>query len=90
MTMRPRCCLVTGPAQNGPQLQVLHVQEMTQTATMVKALDQEIEQIVPVVLKKAGEMSQAGRETFLAAEASGLLTAMADCLSVARVRSWPC
>ena len=64
-------------------------QEMIQSPALVKPLDQEVEHIVPVVLKKAGEMSQAGRETFLAAEASALLSSMADCLSVARVNPKP-
>ena len=63
---------------------------MIQSPALVRPLDQEVEHVVPVVLKKAGEMSQAGRETFLAAEASVLLTAMADCLSVARVSSLTC
>ena len=62
---------------------------MIQSPALVKPLDQEVEHIVPVVLKKAGEMSQAGRETFLAAEASALLSSMADCLSVARVNPKP-
>ena len=60
------------------------LQELVQT--FGRALDPEVEAIVPVLAKKAGEMSTAGRETFLAMEASSTLAAMADLLSVGRVR----
>ena len=51
-----------------------------------RGLDAEVEHMVPVLLKKAGEMSQAGRETFLAAEASLVLSHMADGLTTAKAR----
>ena len=51
-----------------------------------RTLDPEVEAIVPALAKKAGEMSNAGRETFLAQEASNVLSAMTELLSVSRVR----
>ncbi|KAK9797407.1 hypothetical protein WJX73_006943 [Symbiochloris irregularis] len=50
-----------------------------------RALDPEVEAIVAALVKKAGEMSTAGRETFLAMEASNVLSVMTDLLSVSRV-----
>ena len=82
------CSLLAAP----PQTQVGRTltaalestQEMTQ-ALGARVLDAELEHMVPVLLKKAGEMSQAGRETFLAAEASLALTTMAEGLTTAKV-----
>jgi hypothetical protein len=36
--------------------------------TLGRAMDRELDDVVPVLLKKAGEVSNAGRETFLATE----------------------
>ena len=62
------------------------MQEMIQ-ALGARGLDAEIEHTVPVLLKKAGEMSQAGRETFLAAEASLVISNMAECLTTPKASS---
>ena len=50
-----------------------------------RGLDPEVEAMVPALAKKAGEMSTAGRETFLAQEASVTLACMVDLLSIGRV-----
>lgn len=50
-----------------------------------RALDPEVEAMVPMLVKKAGEMSNAGRETFLAMEASHTVSAMVELLSIGRV-----
>ena len=72
------------PAASRHALVLVVVQEMIQG--FGRALDVEVESMVPVLVKKAGEMSNAGRETFLAMEASNVLSAMVDLLSVGRVR----
>lgn len=52
-----------------------------------RLLDREVEDIVGVLVKKAGEVSNAGRETFLAAEADRALTEMGRNVSEARAIS---
>eukprot|EP00195_Chlamydomonas_chlamydogama_P001663 CAMPEP_0202916712 /NCGR_PEP_ID=MMETSP1392-20130828/69262_1 /ASSEMBLY_ACC=CAM_ASM_000868 /TAXON_ID=225041 /ORGANISM="Chlamydomonas chlamydogama, Strain SAG 11-48b" /LENGTH=1484 /DNA_ID=CAMNT_0049609237 /DNA_START=160 /DNA_END=4614 /DNA_ORIENTATION=+ len=60
-------------------------QEMFQT--LGKALDRELDDIVPTLLKKAGEISNAGRENFLAIEADRALADMVRNCSEARTVS---
>ena len=50
-----------------------------------RAADGEAEHIVPSLAKKAGEVSVAGRENFLATEAEAALASMVDNLSETRV-----
>ena len=47
-------------------------------------LDAELEHIMPVLIKKAGETSTAGRDTFLAQEADAVITSMLTNCSSAR------
>ena len=51
-----------------------------------RAVDAEAEHIVPLLAKKAGEVSVAGRENFMASEADSALAAMVENLSETRVR----
>ena len=50
-----------------------------------RAADAEAEHIVPLLAKKAGEVSVAGRENFLATEAEAALATMVENLSETRV-----
>ncbi|KAK9817952.1 hypothetical protein WJX72_004805 [[Myrmecia] bisecta] len=52
---------------------------------MGRALDGELEHVVPTLAKKAGEVSNAGRDTFLACEADKTLAEMVESLSEAKV-----
>ncbi|MEW5315874.1 MAG: hypothetical protein WDW38_007274 [Sanguina aurantia] len=61
---------------------LLLFQEMFQS--LGKGLDKELDEIVPALLKKAGEVSQAGRENFMSAEADKCLTEMTRNVSEAR------
>ncbi|MEW5296966.1 MAG: hypothetical protein WDW36_000208 [Sanguina aurantia] len=61
---------------------LLLFQEMFQS--LGKGLDKELDEIVPALLKKAGEVSQAGRENFMSAEADKCLTEMTRSVSEAR------
>lgn len=45
-------------------------------ASLGRGLDRELDEMVPSLLKKAGEVSNAGRENFLAQEADRALTEM--------------
>ena len=45
-------------------------------STLKHGLDSELEHVVPVLVKKAGETSTAGRDTFLAQEADVVITSM--------------
>lgn len=47
-------------------------------------MDRELEELVPALLKKAGEVSQAGRENFLVGEADKALADMVRSVSEAR------
>ncbi|GFR42338.1 hypothetical protein Agub_g3246 [Astrephomene gubernaculifera] len=49
-----------------------------------RVLERELDEIVPVLLKKAGEVSNAGRDNFLAAEADRVLAEMYRCCSESR------
>ncbi len=51
-----------------------------------RAVDAEAEHIVPLLAKKAGEVSVGGRENFMATEADAALAAMVENLSETRVR----
>ncbi len=48
-------------------------------------MDRELDEVVPVLLKKAGEVSNAGRDNFLAAEADRVLADMCRVCGEARV-----
>ncbi|GAX73544.1 hypothetical protein CEUSTIGMA_g995.t1 [Chlamydomonas eustigma] len=52
-----------------------------------KALDRELDEIVPMLLKKAGEVSNAGRENFLTSEADRTLSEMTRSVSETRAIS---
>lgn len=52
--------------------------------TLGRSLDRELDELVPALLKKAGEVSTAGRENFLVAEADKALQAMCGSVSDAR------
>ncbi|WIA17459.1 hypothetical protein OEZ85_014304 [Tetradesmus obliquus] len=56
-------------------------------AVLGRSLERELEDIVPVLLKKAGELSTAGRDNFLAAEADKALSAILAAASEARALS---
>ncbi|EFJ52893.1 hypothetical protein VOLCADRAFT_86333 [Volvox carteri f. nagariensis] len=49
-----------------------------------RAMDRELDELVPVMLKKAGEVSNAGRDNFLAAEADRTLGEMSRCCGESR------
>eukprot|EP00798_Chlamydomonas_sp_ICE-L_P017057 gene17057-23352_t len=49
-----------------------------------KILDKELEEILPMLLKKAGEVSTAGRENFLASQADKALSDMCNCATDTR------
>ena len=51
---------------------------------MGKFMDKELDEVVPVLLKKAGEVSNAGRENFLTAEADRTLAVMCRCAGETR------
>jgi len=51
---------------------MMSVQEMV--VSLGRSLDSELEHLVPVLLKRAGEVSVAGRENFLASEADAALS----------------
>ena len=61
----------------------LPLQELFQT--LGRANESELEHIVPMLAKKAGEVSNAGRDTFLAADADRTLAVLVDCCSEGRV-----
>lgn len=52
-----------------------------------RTADAEAEHIVPLLAKKAGEVSVAGRENFLATEAEAALASMVENLSEPKVSS---
>eukprot|EP00891_Asterochloris_glomerata_P001321 jgi/Astpho2/1321/e_gw1.00024.62.1_t len=58
-------------------------QELFQT--LGRASESELEHIVPMLAKKAGEVSNAGRDTFLAADADRTLAVLVECCSEGRV-----
>ncbi|KXZ45846.1 hypothetical protein GPECTOR_50g640 [Gonium pectorale] len=49
-----------------------------------RTMDRELDEMVPVLLKKAGEVSNAGRDNFLSAEADRVLGEMYRCCGEAR------
>ncbi|KAG2502218.1 hypothetical protein HYH03_000704 [Edaphochlamys debaryana] len=51
---------------------------------LARGMDRELDEIVPVLIKKAGEVSNAGRDNFLAAEADRVLGEMCRCCGEAR------
>ena len=59
------------------------LQELFQT--LGRASESELEHIVPMLAKKAGEVSNAGRDTFLAADADRTLAVLVECCSEGRV-----
>ncbi|KAF5833408.1 hypothetical protein DUNSADRAFT_10277, partial [Dunaliella salina] len=59
-------------------------------ATLGRQMDRELDDIVPMLLKKAGEISNAGRENFLAAEADRALAEMCRQVSEHRAMAALC
>ncbi|KAG1676614.1 hypothetical protein FOA52_008743 [Chlamydomonas sp. UWO 241] len=55
--------------------------------TVGRALDRELEEVIPILLKRASEVSTAGRENFLTTEADKTLADMARCVSEVRAVS---
>ncbi|GLC41052.1 hypothetical protein PLESTB_000948600 [Pleodorina starrii] len=53
-------------------------------ALLGRVMDRELDEVVPLLLKKAGEVSNAGRDNFLAAEADRALGEMYRCCSESR------
>ena len=66
-----------------PTSMLMSMQEMFELYG--RAIDSEAEHIVPLLAKKAGEVSVAGRENFMASEADAALAAMVENLSEPRV-----
>lgn len=54
-------------------------------AQLGKALDRELDEFVPMLVKRSGEVSQAGRENFLTAEADRTLSSM--CANVTEAKA---
>eukprot|EP00775_Hariotina_reticulata_P004304 gene4304-4556_t len=52
-----------------------------------RSLEREVDELVPVLLKKAGELSTAGRDNFLAAEADKALSALCSAVGEGRATS---
>lgn len=73
------------PLQLCIQHPIDNVQEMFER--FGRTADAEAEHIVPLLAKKAGEVSVAGRENFLATEAEAALASMVENLSESKVGS---